>query len=140
MAIALSFRSEDDPFVSTDFTLQDIIRFFGEDFVRASGYRKFKSRRANKSYLQGIEAVADDIAGNPKGYMLASLARSHKGGIGKLSEITDVYLRDAKFTGEDPAFVLKEMFERGIFGFIPCMLLEMYEGKSYRCRSGNRPL
>ena len=135
MAIALSFRSEDDPFVSTDFTLQDIIRFFGEDFVRASGYRKFKSRRANKSYLQGIEAVADDIAGNPKGYMLASLARSHKGGIGKLSEITDVYLRDAKFTGEDPAFVLKEMFERGIFGFIPCMLLEMYEGKSYQSLS-----
>lgn len=135
MAIALSFRSKDDPFVSTDYTLQDIIRFFGEDFVRASGYRKFKSRRANKSYLQGIEAVADDIAGNPKGYMLASLARSHKGGIGKLSEITDVYLRDAKFTGEDPAFVLKEMFERGIFGFIPCMLLEMYEGKSYQSLS-----
>lgn len=135
MAIALSFRSKDDPFVSTDYTLQDTIRFFGEDFVRASGYRKFKSRRANKSYLQGIEAIADDIAGNPKGYMLASLARSHKGGIGKLSEITDVYLRDAKFTGEDPAFVLKEMFERGIFGFIPCMLLEMYEGKSYQSLS-----
>lgn len=135
MAVSLSFRTKEDAFVSTDFTLQDIMRFFGEDFARASGYRKFKSRRANKSYLQGIEAAADHIAGNPKGYMLASLARSHKGGIGKLSEITDVYLRDAKFTGEDPAFVLKEMFERGIFGFIPCMLLEMYQGKSYQSLS-----
>lgn len=135
MAVSLSFREKGDPFVSTDFTLQDIMRFFGEDFARASGYRAFKSRRANKSYLQGIEAVADDIAGNPKGYMLASLARSHKGGIGKLAEITDVYLRDAKFTGEDPSFVLKEMYERGVFGFIPCMLLEMHQGNSYQSLS-----
>ena len=64
--------------------------------------------------------------------MLASLARSHKGGIGKLAEMTDIYLRDAKFTGEDAGFVIREMFERGVFGFIPYMLLEMYQGKEYR--------
>lgn len=132
MAISLSFRKPEDPFVSTDFTLQDLIRFFGDDFARAAGYQKFKSRRANKSYVQGIGATGGDAPGKPKGYMLASLARSHKGGIGKLAEMTDIYLRDAKFTGEDAGFVIREMFERGVFGFIPCMLLEMYQGKEYR--------
>lgn len=132
MAVSLSFRKPEDPFVSIDFTLQDVVRFFGDDFARAAGYQRFKSRRANKSYVQGIGAAGGDAPGRPKGYMLASLARSHKGGIGKLAEITDVYLRDAKFTGEDAGFVIREMFERGIFGFIPCMLLEMYQGKRYR--------
>lgn len=132
MAISLSFRKPEDPFVSIDFTLQDLIRFFGDDFARAAGYQKFKSRRANKSYVQGIGETGPDAPGKPKGYMLASLARSHKGGIGKLAEMTDIYLRDAKFTGEDAGFVIREMFERGVFGFIPCMLLEMYQGKEYR--------
>ena len=45
MAISLSFRKPEDPFVSIDFTLQDLIRFFGDDFARAAGYQKFKSRR-----------------------------------------------------------------------------------------------
>lgn len=61
--------------------------------------------------------------------MMAALARSHKGGIGTLPEITDVYLKDANFTGYSPEFILREMFERGIFGFIPAILLEMYQGK-----------
>lgn len=135
MAISLSFRESGDPFVSTDFTLQDLIRFFGEDFARAAGYKRFQTRRANKAYLQGIEATAEDTPGKPKGYMLASLARSHKGGIGKLAEITDVYLRDAKFSNSDPGFIIREMFERGIFGFIPCMLLEICQGKEYRVLS-----
>lgn len=132
MALSLSFRKPGDPFVSIDFTLQDLVRFFGDDFARAAGYQRFKSRRANKAYVQGIEAAAPDAPGKPKGYMLASLARSHKGGIGKLADVTDAYLRDAKFTGGDPGFVIREMFERGVFGFIPCMLLDIYKGKEYR--------
>ena len=64
--------------------------------------------------------------------MLAALARSHKGGIGTLPEITDIYLKDANFSGYRPEFILREMFERGIFGFIPAMLLEMYQGEAYR--------
>jgi len=60
------------------------------------------------------------------------LARSHKGGIGTLPEITDVYLKDAAFTGYTPEFILREMFERGIFGFIPVMLMEAYRGEEFR--------
>lgn len=133
MAIALSFHEDGEPFVRTDFTIRNIISFFGDDFADALGFRNFRSRRANKAYLQGIEAVADDDdESRAKGYMLAALARSHKGGIGTLPEITDVYLRDANFTGYSPEFILMEMFERGVFGFVPSMLLEMYKGREYK--------
>ena len=131
-SISLSYRKDGDPFVDTDFYLDEVMRFFGKDFSEAIGYKMFRTRKANKAYLQGIEAVAEDEPGKPKGYMLAALARSHKGGIGTLPEMTDVYLRDAEFTGYDPGFIIREMFERGIFGFIPAMLLTMYRGKDFK--------
>ena len=84
--------------------------------------------------MQGIEAVggADNGHGKPKGYMLAAVARSHKGGFGKLAQATDIYLKDARFAGYTPEFIAREMFERGIFSFIPAILLEMYAGDGYR--------
>lgn len=131
-SISLSYRKEGDPFVETDFYLDETMRFFGKNYSDAIGYKMFRTRKANKAYLQGIEAVAEDEPGKPKGYMLAALARSHKGGIGTLPEMTDVYLRDAEFTGYDPEFIMREMFERGIFGFIPAMLLAMYKGEEFK--------
>jgi len=104
--------------------------FFGDRFIEACGGRRFSSRRANKAYLQGIEALGSDGT-NAKGYMLAALARSHKGGIGSLPETTDVYLRDENFSGYKPEFILREMFERGIFGFIPVMLLRSYDEENF---------
>lgn len=115
--------------------VQDIVtarKFFGDGFAKAAGNRRFATRRANKAYLQGIELTAENEPGKPKGYMLAALARSHKGGIGTLPEITDVYLKDAAFSGYSPEFILREMFERGILGFIPAMMLEKYSGEAYR--------
>ena len=132
LSLSLSWRERGDPFVSTSAELPDIRAFFGTEFAAVLGEKRFLSRRANKSYLQGIELAADDSSGaKPKGYILAALARSHKGSIGKLAEITDVYLRDANFSGYKPAFILREMFERGIFGFIPALLLENYAGQEY---------
>lgn len=131
LSLSVSFHQPGDPFVHTDAMPEDLRRFFGDEFADAAGRRKFHSRRANKSYLQGIEMSVADEPGKPKGYMLAALARSHKGGIGKLPEMTDIYLKDANFSGYSPGFVLKEMFERGVFGFIPAMLLEVYKGSDY---------
>ncbi len=106
--------------------------FFGERFLEACGGRRFSSRRANKAYLQGIESLGRESGGaNAKGYMLAALARSHKGGIGSLPETTDVYLRDENFSGYTPEFIIREMFERGIFGFIPVMLLKSYDEENF---------
>jgi hypothetical protein len=107
-------------------------KFFGEHFADALEGNPLSSRRCNKSYLQGIEATAPGTPGKPKGYMLASLARSHKGGIASLAKTTDIYLKDANFSGYSPEFIIQEMFERGVFSFIPAILLEMYAGSSYK--------
>ena len=135
IAIALAHRPEINPgdsFVipSTNHTLTEM--FFGKDLVAVIG--RFIPRRCNKAYLQGIDAVggADNAPGKPKGYMLAALARSHKGGFGTLGQSTDIYLRDANFAGYSPEFIAKEMFERGVLSFIPSILLEIYGGDKYR--------
>jgi len=121
-------------FVKPSDSLYNMRLLFGGNFVKAAGNRRFSSRRGNKSYLQGIDAIAslNDSPGKPKGYMLAALARSHKGGIGTLPEITEIYLKDANFTGYKPEFIIREMFERGVFSFIPATLLEMYDGGPYK--------
>ena len=135
IAIALAHRPEISPgdsFVVPGTNHKLTEDFFGKDLVSVIG--RFVPRRCNKAYLQGIEAVggADNAPGKPKGYMLAALARSHKGGLGTLSQTTDIYLKDARFAGYSPEFIAKEMFERGVFSFIPAILLEMYGKERYR--------
>jgi hypothetical protein len=136
IAIALTHRQELLPgtgFIVPCANLYNVRDFFGEPFIAAIGNRRLSSRRCNKSYLQGIEAVtADDSPGKPKGYMLAALARSHKGSIGNLAKSTEIYLKDARFSGYSPEFIIREMFERGVFSFIPAVLLEMYAGSEYK--------
>lgn len=136
LGIAASFCddvSSGNPFIHSDTSLTRIRSFFGRQFAEALGGRRFSTNKANKAYLQGIEMVADSRGrGQPKGYMLAALARSHKGGIAKLPATTEIYLRDAAFSGYSPQFIAKEMFERGVFGFVPHLLLVMYGGESYR--------
>jgi len=134
LAISASFKNGDTVFLWTEGDFLSERRFFGEDFVQAAGNRRFSTRRANKSYIQGIEFIVDfqNGPGKMKGYMAAALARSHKASYGRLPSVTDIYLRDASFTGYKPEFILREMFERGIFGFIPVLLLEQYCGEEFR--------
>lgn len=132
LGMALSHHREGEPCVRPGAEKAQLASFFGKRFAAAAGRRRFETRRANKAYLQGIEATADPVPGRAKGYMLAALARSHKGGIGTLPEMTDIYLKDAAFSGYTPDFILREMFERGIFGFIPAMLMEAYRGEDFR--------
>ena len=138
IAVALAHRPEiepGDPFVSEVSNMMTFRKFFGREFAESAGGGKhFSVRRCNKSYLQGIGSIecAEDAPGKPKGYILAALARSHKGGIGKLPEITDIYLKDANFTGYSPEFIAREMFERGVLSFIPAVMLEIYAGKEFK--------
>jgi len=135
IALALAHHPEAKPgdrFIVPNDNLGSVRDFFGEHFVNALGKRRFSSRRCNKSYLQGISTDSqDDEMGKPKGYMLAALARSHKSGIGSLAKTTDIYLKDARFSGYSPEFIIREMFERGILSFIPAILLETYCGHDY---------
>ena len=132
LALVLSHHGKGDRCIKPIAEINHIKAFFGTDFAEVAGKRRFMTRRANKAYIQGIEATAEVEPGSAKGYMLAALARSHKGGIGELADMTDVYLRDAAFTGYKPDFILREMFERGIFGFIPALLLNEYCHEEYR--------
>lgn len=115
MAIAASYREDVKPgeaFIHVDRSVSHLRRFFGDDFMKATGGKGFASSRANKSYLQGIEMVTDDSAGSPQGYMMAALARSHKGGIGTLPNTTDIYLKDAAFSGYSPEFIAGNRYLR----------------------------
>lgn len=122
------FKTED----KFTWTLQNLRIFYGEKFVGFLNQNRFSVQRANKSYLQGIESITpDDGSNKAKGYMLAAIARSHKQGYGKLPDITEIYLKDARFSGYSPEFIVKQMFERGIFSFIPAILLEILFDKQY---------
>ncbi len=118
-------------FLRPDRSVSRTRSFFGKDFMAALGGKGFASSRANKAYLQGLEIAADTSEGSIKGYMIAALARSHKGGLGTLPDVTDIYLKDAAFSGYKPEFIAREMFERGVFGFVPHLLLEVYAGSDY---------
>lgn len=107
-----------------------ITRYMGDEIGALFLESNFRTRSANKSYLQSIYMLTDDILENDdefnvKGYILAALARSHKGSYGEFASTTSIYLKDAKLSGFTPEFVARELFERGVLSFIPSMLLKM---------------
>ena len=77
------------------------------------------------------DILEDNDEFNVKGYILAALARSHKGSYGEFATTTSVYLNDAKMSGFTPEFVARELFERGVLSFIPSMLLKMITDGQY---------
>lgn len=111
------------------YTYQDIRRNMGEDIGSLFLSRNFSARSANKSYMQIIESMTRNVLGNDdfaiKGYMLASIARSHKGDFSGFANITSVYLRNSKESGYKADLVALELMERGVLSFLPNMLLSM---------------
>lgn len=115
---------------------EDITRYMGDEIGDLFLTANFHSRAANKSYLQMIYILTDEILGvnddfHVKGYMLAALARSHKGSYGDFAKTTSIYLKDAKMSGYTPEFVAKELFERGVLSMNVSMLLKMLLGEDY---------
>lgn len=124
------------PLIHVIRTYEQISRYMGEDIGDLFLESNFRTRSANKSYLQMIYLLTDDILGindefRVKGYLLAALARSHKGSYGSFAEMTSTYLKDAKMNGYTPELVAREMFERGVLSSIASMLLKMVGGESY---------
>lgn len=110
-----------------------ISSFFGKEMADVLENRNFRSIRANRAYLQGLEfeATKHESPGNIKGYMIASIARAHKGHPYKLSNTTEIYLKDAKFTGYTPEFIAYQMLERGVCSFVPYLLLQIVNSNIY---------
>ncbi len=107
--------------------------FFGQEFVDLLDGCAFSLRRSTKSYLQGLSVAGGYGEGFAEGYDVASLARSHKGGLTTLARTTDVYLRDASFAGYTADYALLQLFLRGPFSWLTVMLLEAYDKKRWNC-------
>lgn len=136
----LAGLSDEDPLIRRITTHAEIERNMGEEIGSMFLEEDFSARKANKSYLQSIEMFADPILANQgiegtKAYMIASLARSHKGGYGNFAKTTAVYLRDANFSGLSADFVAKELFERGVLSSIVSMLLQIITGGEFNVYS-----
>lgn len=125
-----------EPFIRCISDYSRITRYMGDEIGALFLESNFRTRSANKSYLQSVYMLTDDILENNdefnvKGYILAALARSHKGSYGEFASTTSVYLKDAKLSGFTPEFVARELFERGVLSFIPSMLLKIITNGEY---------
>lgn len=127
----------ESPLIRRIKTYEKITSYMGEEIGNLFLERNFSSRSANKSYLQSVAMLADDILEdkselNIKGYFLAALARSHKGDFNEFAQTTTTYLKDAQLGQLKPEMVAKELFERGVLSMIPSMLLTIVTRGKYK--------
>ena len=127
----------ENPLIRRIKTYEKITSYMGEEIGNLFLERNFSSRSANKSYLQSVAMLADDILEdkselNIKGYFLAALARSHKGDFNEFAQTTTTYLKDAQLGQLKPEMVAKELFERGVLSMIPSMLLTIVTRGKYK--------
>lgn len=128
--------SQTEPLIRAIRSYEAINSYMGEEIGNLFLASDFRCRSANKSFLQMIEMLTDDVLGandefHTQGYMLAALARSHKGSYGNFSATTSIYIKDAKMSGYTANYVARELFERGVLSAIPSMLLKMITNKAY---------
>lgn len=127
---------DDAPLIRRVKSFDNISRYMGEEIGYLFLESDFRTRSVNKSYLQSVfmetdNALDEEDEFGVKGYIMAALARSHKGSYGDFAETTCAYLKDAKLSGLTPEFVARELFERGVLSFVPSMLLKMVSGGAY---------
>lgn len=127
----------ENPLIRQIKTYEKITIYMGEEIGNLFLERNFSSRSANKSYLQSVAMLADDVLEekselNIKGYFLAALARSHKGDFNEFAQTTTTYLKDAQLGQLKPEMVAKELFERGVLSMIPSMLLTIVTRGKYK--------
>ena len=126
---------EDEPLIRKITTYEEITRYMGEEIGELFLESDFRSRSATKSYLQIVYLLSDEVLGEKqprlKGYILAALARSHKGSYGEFAATTFEYLKDAKLSGLTPEFVAFELLERGVLSSVSSMLLKIITEQGY---------
>lgn len=128
----------DMPIIRKISTYKEIRKYMGDEVGDIFLREDFRARSATKSYLQMIFTHADDaLADEPsdgimiRGYIAASLARSHKGSYGEYAASTYEYLKDAKLSGYTPEFIAFQLLERGVLSFAASMLLSMITNREY---------
>jgi len=98
---------------------KDGVRLYGEKYSQVLNGKLFSNLRANKSFLNKISNKGNETGTD--GYLLASYARSHTGGLDKIPEVTSRYLR-AKMDGYSPDEIVMCLMERGVCSFVPYLL------------------
>lgn len=126
----------DGPIIRKITKYEEITRYMGHDIGDLFLESDFRARSATKSYLQLVRMIGDEMSEenegfHTKGYILAALARSHKGSYGEFAATTFEYLKDAKLNGLTPEFVAFELFERGVLSFMASALLTMVTDGKY---------
>lgn len=111
-----------------------IAAFYGPDYLQACQNRNYSGHRANKAMMQSVEFQGREGKHYHAEYahVFASILRSHSFGYGQASETTDVYLRDAAFSGMTPEFIAFQMFQRGICSFIVDIMMNDCYGEQYK--------
>lgn len=104
-----------------------ISEFAGQEYKDIFLDRPFTNIRATKSYLNLTTKEGDDIKLGA-GYILASIARSHKFPKEGLSQTTSIYLQQFKEIPESQR-ILKELYERGVCSFVPYVLTKTIYGE-----------
>lgn len=133
-ALAEAYRqikgTPEEPLIRKVSSYQEIRRYLGDEIGELFRTSDFRTRSATKSYLQSIFMLSGDVLGESdafgmQSYMIASIARSHKGGYGTFASTTIEYLKDAKLHGLTPEYIIFQLLERGVLSFIPSILLKM---------------
>ncbi|MDK2964701.1 hypothetical protein [Lacrimispora sp.] len=134
-------KQSESVFITPVKDYEAIIRYLGEDIGNLFLENDFRARSANKAYMQAIELLSDTILDgetsdtqqpHAKGYMLAALARSHKGSYGEFCKTTEIYLKDAAFSGYSAEQIAQELLERGVCSFVVSMLLNIVTQGKYK--------
>ena len=101
--------------------------FFGEEFKNIFKDECFNNLRATKNYELLIAKNGEEQSVGT-GYVLASIARSHKFFGDKKSETTKIYLEHF-YKLESSEKILIELYERGVCSFVPYLLTKAIYGE-----------
>lgn len=99
--------------------LREEVSFFDEPYEKILGGHTFSNRKANKNYMNILSGKSEETGVD--GYLLATYARSHMGGIDNIPEVTSRYLK-AKMDGYSSDEIVRCLMERGVCSFVPYLL------------------
>ncbi|WP_088187860.1 hypothetical protein [Desulfosporosinus sp. FKA] len=102
--------------------IDSLIKFFGNDYNDLFAGHIMSNLRATKSHMTMLSDTGEELGTD--GYLIASFARSHTGGINRIPQVTSRYLQ-AKMDGYSVDDITVVLFERGVCSFVPYLLCKV---------------
>ena len=135
--LQLSGRPADSPLFGKVTAYSRIRACLGENIGSLFKERDASPVALARSYMQCLETAGAASSASKglaavHGYMLASMARSHKGGPAGFAETTAAYLKDFGLGLISPQQTARELFDRGILSCLPSMLLDLITDGAFK--------